>query len=165
MGILSIRDSGRPSWKRLWLRSLEGPWAARTFPGMEQQEIRMQPETLRGLYLWGLVACYGGARSRADRERRRPRRANFFPYLVWLFIYLSYHSFIHALICSTNILHVPDAVPCPRDKMINKRPSLPTPPQPRSWWGDRQGNKKMQIHYCVKSAITGYAQAAYERGT
>ena len=56
-----------------------------------------------------------------------------------LLTYHIIHLFIHSLICSTNILHGTDSTPCPGDKMTSKiRPTLSTPLQPRSWWGDIQ---------------------------
>lgn len=100
------------------------------------QSIPRHRATENGDAAWDLVMTVspGGMRRRTDRERGCPRRAQLSPHFVVL-LYLSYHIIhlcIHSFTSSTNILHVTDTAPCPRDKMISKRLTLPTPLQPRS---------------------------------
>ena len=121
-------------------------WAASTFQGRKQQELKTQPEMTNSE---APEACCRRVRSRIDRHREDPPRwANFFPPLSDFIHLFLYHSFIYSLLmCSTNILHVPNTASCPRDKIINKKPSLSNPPQSRIWWWDEQVNrKKMQTH-------------------
>lgn len=103
--------------------SLEVLQSARTSPGTEQQGMGMQPVSL------------GRVRSRARQGERMPREGQLLPSplcCIILLIYHIIHLLIHSFISSVNILHVTDTAPCPRDKMVSKRSTLPTPLQPRS---------------------------------
>lgn len=130
-------------------------WAASTFPGRKQQELKTQPGMTNSE---APEACCRRVRSRIDRHREDPPTwANFFPPLGDFIHLFSYHPFIYSLlICSTNILHVPNTASCPRDKIINKKPSLSNPPQSRIWWWDEQVNRKKCKNVCTDCIWKGY---------